>query len=293
MKHTLQKDDVVYCRRIAKKFGKSYAFATVFLPKETRDATYILYAFFRFPDEMVDTQPDDSIEEKRKKLHEWRTYWKRAYTGDFQGIPSDWCPVLRGASYVFRTYAIPFAYSDAFLDAMEQDLAKETYATYGELEGYMYGSAGVVGLMMSYVIGFEGKDTLRCAEKLGYAMQLTNFLRDVQEDSDERGRIYLPRESMERFGVLEEEVRAHVWSERMENLMRFEASRARALYRDADAGIPHLALRGRFAVRMASVLYEAILDKLEEQGWNPFLGRARTSLGEKVFLLTKSFLKKT
>jgi phytoene synthase len=292
VKNTLQKEDVSECRSIAKKFGKSYAFATAFFPKEKRNATYVLYAFFRIPDEIVDMEPDASVQAKREKLHAWRSAWKNAYEGTLGEIRGDWLSVLRSTAAVFHTYAIPFAYSEAFLDAMEQDLTKETYATYQELEQYMYGSAAVVGLMMSYVIGFQG-NALKYAEKLGYAMQLTNFLRDVQEDSDERNRIYIPQESIKRFGVTEEEIRAHAWSVGMRALMKYEIARARALYREADTGIPLLAPRGRFAVRVASTLYEAILDKLEEQGANPFEGRARTSFGEKIMLLIKSLVKST
>lgn len=291
MKNTLQKEDVSECRSIAKKFGKSYAFATAFFPKEKRNATYVLYAFFRIPDEIVDMEPDASVQAKREKLHAWRSAWKSAYEGTLGEIRGDWLSVLRSTAAVFHTYAIPFAYSEAFLDAMEQDLTKETYATYQELEQYMYGSAAVVGLMMSYVIGFQG-DALKYAEKLGYAMQLTNFLRDVQEDRDERDRIYIPQESMKRFGVTEEEIRTHTWSVGMRALMKYEIARARALYREADTGIPLLAPRGRFAVRVASTLYEAILDKLEEQGSNPFVGRARTTWLEKVVLLIRMIFTK-
>lgn len=291
MKKILQKDDVAYCRRVAKRFGKSYAFATAFFPRHMRDATYILYAFFRIPDEIVDMEPHASVQAKREKLHAWRSAWKNAYEGTLEEIRGDWLPILRGTAAVFHAYAIPLAYSEAFLSAMEQDLVKETYTTYQELEEYMYGSAAVVGLMMSYVIGFK-PGALKYAEKLGYAMQLTNFLRDVQEDCDERSRIYLPEESMRRFGVTAEEIRAHTWSVGMRTLMKYEIARARALYRSAGAGIPLLAPQGRFAVRIASALYEAILDKLEEQSANPFEGRARTSFAEKVLLLIKSFLKK-
>lgn len=286
MKNTLQKEDVSECRSIAKKFGKSYAFATAFFPKEKRNATYVLYAFFRIPDEIVDMEPNASVQAKREKLHAWRSAWKSAYEGTLGEIRGDWLSVLRSTAAVFHAYAIPFAYSEAFLNAMEQDLTKETYATYQELEQYMYGSAAVVGLMMSYVIGFQ-KNALTHAEELGYAMQLTNFLRDVQEDSDERNRIYLPLENMHRFGVTEEEIRTHTWNSRMRALMEYEIARARTLYRNADAGIPLLAPRGRFAVRIASTLYEAILDKLEEQGANPFAGRARTTWLEKVVLLIR------
>jgi phytoene synthase len=156
----------------------------------------------------------------------------------------------------------------------------------------MYGSASVVGLMMSYVIGFSDKQALVHAEQLGHAMQLTNFLRDIQEDIVDRNRIYLPQEDLDRFNVTEEDIVHHRWAPDMEALMKFQAKRAEQLYKDAEQGIAMLNKQGRVAVRLGSRLYEALLTKLSQQGWNPYAGRASTSLWEKITLIPSAFKEK-
>ncbi len=272
--------DVAYCEAIHRKHGKSYYFATKFFSRELREATFVLYAFFRVPDDVVDFAGERTQEDVRAELSAWREKWRSAYaTGE-----SDH-PVLRATAEVFSRYGIPFEYSEAFLDAMEQDVFVDSYATYEDLKGYMYGSAAVVGLMMTYVIGYSDARALGYAEALGYAMQLTNFLRDVDEDMIERGRVYLPEEDLKRFGVTREQIVERRFDDAFKQLMQFEIARARALYREADLGIPMLNRGGRFSVRVASRLYEAILEKLEAQDCNPFLGRARTSFFEKCLFI--------
>ena len=257
------------CRRIHAKHGKSYYFATRFFPKELRLATYALYAFFRLPDEIVD---NPTTNDARGALERFREEWRSGTSVQ---------PVLLAARDTFDRYAIPYEYSEAFLEAMIQDTWKKRYATYEELEQYMYGSAAVVGLMMSHVIGFQD-DALDYAKKLGYAMQLTNFLRDIREDLEQRDRIYLPKDELERYGITEESLRAHQMTAAMEAFMKFQIARADRLYEEANGGIRLLNRRGRFAVRAASDLYRAILRKIEQQKYNVFLKRASTSTLEKI-----------
>jgi phytoene synthase len=124
--------------------------------------------------------------------------------------------------------------------------------------------------MMSHVIGFKS-GALAYAEKLGYAMQLTNFLRDIKEDKEKRGRVYMPQDELARFAD------DHV------AFMKFQIARADAIYDEANKGIPLLDARGRFAVRAASDLYRAILRKIEQQNYD-VTHRARTSFVEKIFI---------
>lgn len=263
------------CRTYLETHGKSYAYATGSFPPALRSATYALYAFFRIPDELVDNPTQDP----RHTLLNWKERWKDAYTTR----DSDH-PVLYATAEVFHTYHIPFEYSEAFLDAMMQDTHVDRYATYGDLERYMYGSAAVVGLMMSYVIGFSDAAALMYAEKLGYAMQLTNFLRDIREDYEARGRIYLPQEDLQRFQVTESDLQQHRVTSSFKELMRFEIARADALYEEANRGISLLNRSGRPAVRIASDLYRAILRKIETARFDIFTRRVRTSFLEKVWL---------
>jgi 15-cis-phytoene synthase len=274
-----RREDLALARQLHQKHGTSYYFATCFFPRHLREATFALYAFFRVPDEFVDDrgQDEEARESALRALDDWRRDWVLAYQ---KGSSSD--PVLRLNAEVFHRYQIPFAYSESFLAAMERDLTETRYATYADLESYMYGSAAVVGLMMSHAIGFSDPIALEYAKKLGYAMQLTNFLRDIDEDFQKRGRIYLPLTELRQFGVREEQFAQRRFDANFYSLMQFQLQRAHRLYQEAEPGIALLNPEGRRAVRVASALYRAILTKLEQQGSNPFAGRARTSALEKI-----------
>ncbi|MDQ5952021.1 MAG: 15-cis-phytoene synthase [Patescibacteria group bacterium] len=274
----LLQEDIALCRAIMKKHGVSYAFATRFFPEQKRDGTAVLYAFFRTPDDIVDVGTD-SREDKLRRLTEWRSRWHEHVRGERNDIP-----VLRAAATVFAQFNIPSDYGDAFLVAMEQDLSVSSYATYADLEGYMYGSAAVVGLMMSHIIGFSDPAALLHAKALGEAMQLTNFLRDIQEDLETRGRVYLPLEDLERFGVTVDDLRSGKITSAFRELMKFEISRARQLYDVAQKGIHYLDADGQFAVRLAGALYAAILDKIEAADYDVFTARRRTGRLEKLWL---------
>lgn len=278
--------DFEACRLINKKYGKSYYFATYFFPRDLKQATYSLYAFFRLPDEIVDSQGLKKSDLVMNELQSFKQEWKSAYnTGKTDN------PVLRATAFTFKKYNIPFEYSEVFLDSMIQDVDTNRYATYKDLEGYMYGSAAVVGIMMSYVIGFSDKQALIYAEKLGYAMQITNFLRDIKEDYKERNRIYMPQQDLSRFGLTESDIAQERMSENFINFMKFQIDRARILYEEADKGIAMLSKRGRFAVRIASVLYGNILYEIEKQEYNIYKKRARVSFGKKIYLVIKTILK--
>lgn len=294
MKEVLRRSDIRACKKLQKKHGKSYYFATLLFPKDVRQATQALYAFFRVPDEIVDNPAHKVPSDIRRELRTFEKEWRRAYKlGDTYVLSRAerekpgrtlWEPVLRASAIVFHRYDIPFAYSESFLAAMVQDVDKTRYATYAELEKYMYGSAAVVGLMMAHVIGFSDKRALVYAEELGYAMQLTNFLRDIKEDFAERGRIYLPQKDIAAFDLHERDVAEGKMSDMLRRFLAFEASRARALYASADEGVALLDERGRRAVRVAAVLYEAILDKIEAARFDVYQKRLHTTFLEKCRL---------
>lgn len=270
---------------ITKQFGTSYYFATRFLPSDLREATYALYSFFRIPDEIVDNSKYDKTEDILIELEDWEKMWYKSYEGEITIYP-----ILNLTAQVFKKYNITYQYSLDFLKAMKQDIYTTKYNTYQDLQEYMYGSAAVVGLMMSYVIGFNNKKALDYAPYLGEAMQLTNFIRDVGEDYRERGRIYLPQEDMHKYNVLELDIKSGTVSNDFIKLIKFEIKRARNLYRKSDKGIKYLNKRGRFAVIMASRMYEAILDKVEQNNYDVLTKRAITSKREKIYILGKSAL---
>jgi phytoene synthase len=270
---------------ITKQFGTSYYFATRFLPTDLRQATYALYSFFRIPDEIVDNAKNSSDEYILAELNNWQEVWESAYHGTITEYP-----VLNMTAKVFHTYHIPYQYSLDFLSAMKQDITIKEYKTYTDLQQYMYGSAEVVGLMMTYVIGYTDEKALEYAPLLGEAMQMTNFIRDIGEDYDQRARIYIPQDDLSKYKVTQDMIQSHQITQEFVNCLKYQIKHTRELYRKSDKGLQYLNKRGRFAVIMASRMYEAILGKIEQNNYDVLTKRARTSKREKVYILGKAAL---
>jgi phytoene synthase len=262
--------------------GKSYYFASQLFPPDLRQSTYALYAFFRVPDEIVDNSPQNTPAECAQVVADLESFLERWHEAYRSGESDD--PVLHVTAHTFERHQIPFELSEDFLRAMMQDVTVARYQNYEQLREYMWGSAATVGVMMSHVIGFTDQSTLEYAPKLGYAMQLTNFLRDIDEDYQQRGRIYLPQDEMAQFGISDDDIARRNFSPAFREFMRWQAERCHRLYEEANAGVPLLDKRGRRAVIAASALYRAILGRLAAQDWNPFAGRAKTNLPAKVLL---------
>ncbi|PQV64707.1 phytoene synthase [Abditibacterium utsteinense] len=274
-------------RAILRHHGKSYYYSTCLFPRELQDATCAIYAFVRLPDEIVDNSPQETPEDLQKvnqDLREFGDEWRLAYqSGESKN------PILQLTAQTWHKYQIPYSYSEDFLRAMMQDTHQTDYATYQELEKYMYGSAAVIGLMMSHLVGYQGEQTLEHAQKLGYAMQLTNFLRDIDEDCQLRNRVYMPSDELKQFDLSRNDIENRHFSPDFRAFMEFQGARAHQLYEEANLGIPMLHKEGRFAVATASTLYRAILGKLEQEGWNPFPKRVKTSMPEKIVLTGRAW----
>lgn len=271
-------DDAI-CRRLHRRFGTTYYLASHWFRPEARRRTNALYAFVRVPDEWVDNPGDLTLQDRRNLLRDWRTQFLHGLDGVRPKHPA-----LRTFCDVVRETGIPLEEPLAFLEAMEQDLLVDRYPTYADLRAYMRGSASAVGIMMCYVVGADTtSEVTKAAQALAEAMQLTNFLRDVGEDAA-RGRIYLPLEDLATFEVSESEIIEAQMSVRFENLMKFEIARARALYKEADKGIPLLPAYARKPVLLARVLYSRILDRIEARNYDVFSARARTSKMEKLMV---------
>jgi len=270
---------------ITKQFGTSYYFATRFLPNDLRQATYALYSFFRIPDEIVDNSNSKIETDILVELEDWEKMWDKSYNGEITKYP-----ILNLNAEIFKKYNIPYQYSLDFLNAMKQDVYTNRYNTYQDLQQYMYGSASVVGLMMCYIIGFNNDKALEYAPYLGEAMQLTNFIRDIGEDYKQRGRIYLPKTDMQKYNIDEGIISKNKITIDFIELIKFEIKKTRELYRKSDQGLKYLNTKGRFAVIMASRMYEAILDKIEQNNFDVLNKRARTSKREKIYILGKTTL---
>ena len=264
------------CRQIQKTHSRTYYFSTSFFPPHVRPRVHALYAFMRYADEIVDNPGATSLNEQLAGLRSFEEETLAAVSGE--AIAN---PVLQAFANTVLLRGIAPDLIEAFMRSMKMDTGVFRYPTYKDLEEYTYGSAAVVGLMMCRVIGVADEAANPHAEALGVAMQLTNFLRDVREDWA-RGRVYLPLEDLERFGYAEEELGRDVVDERFVELMQFEISRARGLYRVADEGMRYIPQGRRYPVVVAGRLYEAILGRIEAQGYDVFAKRAQTSFPHKL-----------
>jgi 15-cis-phytoene synthase len=280
---TLLGDGIEQCRLITRRYGTSFYFATQFFPKEVREGIYAVYAFARIPDEIVDDPECRDSAAHIVQLENWRAEW---LTATRQGRSDD--PVMHAIVTMFAKFGIPVEDGEAFLRSMMMDEERSTYGTFKELEEYMYGSAGVIGLMVTRIVGYESEAAFGHAIKLGYAFQLTNFLRDIREDYEELGRVYMPQDEMRQFGLANGDIAARKRDERFVEFMKFQIERNREIYREALPGINMLHWRGRLAVKISYVLYKAILGEIERANYNVFAGRVRTTRQQKIYLSLKA-----
>ncbi|MEQ1646358.1 MAG: phytoene/squalene synthase family protein, partial [Pyrinomonadaceae bacterium] len=226
-----------------------------------------------------------SSEERRSDLEKWRESWLAAMKSGGSGDA-----VMNAIVHYFDKFQIPVEEGEAFLKSMFMDEERSTYENYAELEEYMYGSAGVIGLMVTRVVGYSSDAAFQYAVQLGYAFQLTNFLRDIREDYEELGRVYMPKQELRRFGLSSDDISDRVHDERFVRFMKFQIERNREIYREALIGIPMLAWRGRLAVRISYVLYKAILAEVEHANYNIYKGRVRTNFKQKMWLSAKALV---
>jgi len=263
------------CRRLNKRYGTTYYWATYALPRVKRHHVHALYGFCRHADDIVDDLGPAPVEVRAKALAD---FGDRFFTDLRAGHSRD--PVLKAVVHTVRAFAIDTDCFARFLRSMAMDLTVDRYETFDDLRGYMDGSAAVIGEMMLPILEPLDPAALPPARDLGDAFQLTNFLRDVAEDLD-RGRVYLPQEDLRRFGAESALAQRRItpgWVE----LMRFEIDRTRALYRSADEGVGLLPPRSGRCVAAARLLYSRILEVIEANGYDVFTRRARVPTWQKA-----------
>jgi phytoene synthase len=264
---------------ITAHFAKSFYFSAQIFPREQRWATYAVYGFCRYADNIVDAPRERTPEEIYAEVDALRRELEICYrTGESEH------PIMRPFAVVAQRYGIPIAYPLDLLKGVTMDMEHSRYATFDDLYVFCYRVASVVGLMMTCVLGTSNDAAFEYAEKMGVAMQLTNILRDVQEDN-RMGRIYLPREDMERFGVSEQDIQLERCTEAVRALIKFQVERAQYYYHAAEPGIAMLDRSSQFAIYAASKIYSGILRKIEERDYNPFLGRVFVPQSQKTRIL--------
>ena len=268
-----------YARRITAHYSKSFYFSARMLPREKRWATYALYGFCRHCDNLIDTPRQRTEIEIVREIQLLTEELQVAYnTGESQH------PIIRAFIFVAKTYGIPLEYPLDLLKGVAMDVQQTRYNTFDELSLFCYRVAAVVGLMMTYVLGYKDERAFDYAKQLGIAMQLTNILRDIKEDKD-MGRIYLPQKDLVRFGVSEQDILEEKTTLQLKALMKSQVERADRYYAEAMPGISLLETESQYAIYSAAKIYRGILRKIEDQDYNPFLGRVFVPSSQKIGIL--------
>jgi len=270
-----------YCQQKTAASGSSFYYSFLFLPAERRRAITALYAFCREVDDTVDECSDESI--ARIKLAWWRTEIAAMYAGKQSH------PVTQALQPHLQPYALEERHLQAIIDGMEMDLNQTRYLDYTALQRYCWHVASVVGILSASIFGATRPETLQYAEKLGLAFQLTNIIRDVGEDA-RKGRIYLPVNELQQFGVTAADLLNARHNEKFEALMKFQAARAQAVYDEAFALLPKEDRRAQRPGLMMSAIYRTLLTEVEADGYHVLTQRISLTPIRKLWLAWKTFV---
>jgi len=288
------------CRHITRSAAKNFYYAFLVLPRLKRHALCAVYAFMRRCDDIAD---DESVPQRDRynKLVSLLEELHRVQAGQ----PSD-DPVLLALTDTQRRYEVPSELLDQLAMGTMMDVQKSSaegqpsantpeiivqYQTFEELTQYCYRVASVVGLVCIRVFGYRDKAAENLAERCGLAFQLTNIIRDVQEDA-QVGRVYLPAQDLQAFGIAASELRNATDASKFRPLLAMEAERARGYYQSGDQLIALVNEDSQPALWVLVNIYRRLLEKIAQQQYDVFHGKVSLTVTEKVAFLGKGLLKR-
>lgn len=279
-------------RTVMRAYSTGFFISSRFLPETKRDQVEAIYAAVRYPDEVVDTFPLDRGE-KIRRLDAWAVSYDRALEAESLrdaievGVPCS----LVGFARVVRERGIPPEHYRSFLAAMKRDVSPRPFETLDDLiEGYVYGSAVVVGFFLTYVYGAEREAdfdrALQSARQLGIGLQLTNFLRDVAEDGA-RTRVYLPLDMLREEGADALDADDPRFALALSRVRRRLAPVASEFYEAAERDLDAFSSDSQPAIRACIAVYRRLNDRIGESPEGT-LRRERLSALEKFRVLPSS-----
>jgi len=271
-------ESYAYCERIARTQAKNFYYSFLLLSRPQRQAMCAIYAFMRYCDDLSDS---DDVADRPAAIAGWRRDLDAALSGN----PSEH-PLWPAFIDSVKRYGIPHQYFHDMIRGVSSDLEPRRIQTFQELYDYCYHVASVVGLTIIHIFGFENPEALRLAERCGVAFQLTNILRDVREDA-EHGRVYLPTEDLEQFGVKPEELAGSALSPALRNLLAFEADRAREYYRESQPLIEMVSSSSRASLKALIGIYSRLLQRISNSGYEVLAVRVRVPAWEKIWILAR------
>jgi len=256
----------------------SFYYSFLVLPPKKRQAIIAVWDFCRAVDDAVDeVVPEDEwagglAPEAREQAERELARWREELAAVYERTPA----TPQGVSLQpwVREFNLPRRRFEELIDGVEMDLERTRYGTFAELEQYCRRVASAVGLVCVEIFGYRDPGVRVYAEQLGLALQLTNIIRDITADL-RRGRIYLPIEDLERFGVDEEDLGMGEATPHVVALLRFECERARAFYQRAAEALPAADVRSLLAAEIMGAIYFEILRRIEQGGYDVFSARVR------------------
>ncbi|MEV6305883.1 phytoene/squalene synthase family protein [Actinoplanes sp. NPDC051861] len=273
------------CRELHREHGRTYYLATRLLPAWKRRHVHALYGFTRYADEIVDRTESRPPAERAALLNQW----SERFLAGLRGEPVD-DELLPAVLHTIAVFDLDLEDFEKFLRSMTMDITVTEYRTYDDLLDYMEGSAAVIGTMMLPILGSSDPAAARePARQLGFAFQLTNFIRDVAEDL-ERGRIYLPQEHLDEYGVTRRTLQKGVTTPAARELIKAEVAIAKRHYAAAAPGIPLLEPASQACMRTAFQLYGGILAEIEAAGYDVFARRATVPNRRRAAVAVRSLL---
>ncbi|HZV03703.1 MAG TPA: phytoene/squalene synthase family protein [Gemmataceae bacterium] len=264
-----------WCERLARRQAGNFYHAFRLLPTAQRRAMCALYAFMRVADDLTDGP--EALAEKSQSLEDWRRQFDAALAGVY------YHPLHPAFHHTVEHYGIPRCYLDDVLDGVGMDLDTDRYDTFADLYRYCYRVASAVGLACIHIWGFREERAKAYAESAGIALQLTNILRDLGEDAG-RGRVYLPREDLERFGYSVADLEQGRRDGRFRDLMRFQVERAREYYDAAAPLADFLTPAGRSVFLVMLRTYRGLLEAIVRCDYDVFNRPVRLSRWRKLWL---------
>jgi phytoene synthase len=271
-------ESYAFCERVARTQAKNFYYSFLLLSRPQRQAMCAIYAFMRYCDDLSDAE---GVSDRAGAIARWQADLDSALAGN---APEN--PVWPAFSDAVARYRIPHEYFRDMIRGVSSDLEPRHIQTFQELYDYCYHVASVVGLTIIHIFGFDDPRALELAERCGVAFQLTNILRDVREDA-EHGRVYLPEEDLERFGVDPQELRGAALSPALRNLLAFEAERARAYYQESGPLMDMVDSRSRASLKALIGIYSRLLERISNSGYEVLGERVRVPAWEKIWILAR------
>ncbi|ACV36524.1 presqualene diphosphate synthase HpnD [Accumulibacter sp.] len=270
-----------YCQEKTARSGSSFYYSFLFLPQNQRRAITALYAFCREVDDVVDECQDPQI--AATKL----AWWRQELSGLYAGKPQH--PVTQALQAASGEFHLPEEQLQEIIDGMAMDLQQTRYLDFKALSLYCYRVASVVGLLAAEIFGYQDRKTQKYAHDLGLAFQLTNIIRDVGEDA-RMGRIYLPIDELQRFGVPAADILNARHSDNFRRLMEFQIERAEGYYAQAIDELPAIDRRAQRPGLMMAAIYRTLLDEIRRDGCQVLTQRTSLTPIRKLWIAWRTWV---